>query len=253
MSTNTLAYYLNRVEREAGRQVSASFPGSPTDQQQNCLDAINEVLRYLNQKYYLAFKWSEYLLTTTPGVRLYNLQVSPYDQVNWRVNRLARNAVIRQEDDYIAEYMDYSELDEYRPNFTQNSKALAYSSTGDDLILYPTPNGEQYRIRYYGTHIGTDSTGLVNKMRLTLSDDLTMIQDEYEDAITTMAVAKVRLRDGMDEKYLEYKKRAEDWEKILYDMSQPGEDAAPQLMIRPFGTAYDRLRDHFPFGTGWER
>jgi hypothetical protein len=233
--------------------VSTSFPTSPNDQEQRVLDAINEALRYLNNKYYLAFKYTEYTLTTTAGTRAYNLQNSPYSQANWRVTRLARNGVIRVSDDYILDYLDYSSLDEYRPDIGPNSLSLIYSGTGDNLILHPKPSGEQYKIRYYGTHIGTDTTGVTLKYRLTATDDLCMLQDEYEDALVMMAVAKVRLRDGMDDKYQEYKRRAEDWERILYDMTQPGEDAAPQMLIRPFGSEYDLLRRYYPFGTKWER
>lgn len=253
MPSNTLNYYLTRIQREAGLAVSSSFPTSPTDQEQRVIDSVNEVLRYLNQKYYLAFKWTEYVLTTTASTSNYNLQNSPYSLSTWRVNRLARNGVIRYADDYILDYMDYSQLDEYRPHRQQVTKALIYSSTGTDLILYPTPSGEQYRIRYYGTHIGTDTTGVTLKTRLSATDDLTMLQDEYEDALVAMAVTKVRLRDGVDEKYMEWKKRAEDWEKILYDMSQPGEDAVPQMIVRPFGFYSDDLyARYFPFGTRWE-
>lgn len=252
MPSNDLNYYLTRVQRESGLAVSTSFPTSPTDQEQRVIDALNESLRYLNQKYYLAFKWTEYLLTTTAGTRSYNLQNAPYSQTTWRVYRMARNGVIRYEDDLILDYLDYTSLDEYRPNIGSNSKALLYSSTGENLIFHPKPSGEQYRIRYYGTHIGTDSTGVTLKTRLSATNDLTMLQDEYEDALIAMAVAKVRLRDAKDAKYDEWKKRAEDWEKILYDMTQPGEDAAPQMMIRPFLSGWNPLWEYRPFGTPWE-
>ncbi len=252
MPSNDLFYYLKLVQREAGLTESASFPASPTSQEQRVIDHINGTLRYLNQKYYLAFKYTEYTLTTTPGVSTYDLMQAPYSQSFWRVNRLARNGVIRLSDDYILEYMDYTQIDEFRPDFIARSKSVAYSGSGQNLLLHPKPNGEQYKIRYYGTHIGTDSTGTTNKTRLTASSDLTMLQDEYEDALKYMAVAKVRLRDGIDEKYLEYKRMAEDWEKTLYDMSQPGEDAQPQLMIRPFGSECDIMRRYFPFGTEYE-
>lgn len=234
-------------------QVSASFPASPNDQEQRCLDKINEVLRYINQKYYLAFKYTEYTLTTTPGVKTYDLQSSPYSQTFWRVNRLARNAIVRISDDYPLDYLDYSQLDEFRPDIGSRSLSVLYSSTGINLILHPAPSGETYKVRYYGTHIGTDSTGVTNKLRLSISGDLTMLQDEYEDALVMMATAKVRLRDGMDEKYMEYKKLAEDWEKTLYDMSQPGEDAEPRMMVRPFNFGYDPLARYYPFGTRWEQ
>jgi hypothetical protein len=253
MPSNNLLYYMQAVQRESGLSVSASFPTAPSDQEQRVLDRINEALRYLNTKYYLAFMWTEYILTTVSGTSSYNLQNAPYNISEWRVNRMARNGVIRYTDDYILDYIDYSSLDEYRPHKQQVTKALIYSSTGTNLILYPQPSGEQYRIRYYGTHIGTDSTGVTLKTRLSVGTDLPMIQDEYEDALVSMAVSKVRLKDGVDAKYNEYKKKAEDWEKILYDMSGPGEDAEPQMIVRPFGFYSDDLyARYFPFGTRWE-
>lgn len=251
MVANTLFYYLTRVELEAGLTVSPSFPLAPTEQEQLALNAINESLRYINNKYYLAFKWTEYILTTVNGTKNYNLQNAPYNLTNWRVTRMARNGVIRFSDDFVLDYMDYARLDEYRPHVQQVSKGLIYSSTGQDLIIYPAPAGEQYRIRYYGTTIGTDSAGVILKTRLSATDDITMLQDDYEDALVAMAVCKVRLKYGVDEKYNEWKRRAEDWEKILFDMTQPGEDAAPQMKIRPYdsGNAYAQ---YYPFGTPWE-
>lgn len=252
MPSNSLFYYLTRVQRESGLLVSTSFPSSPDDQQQRVIDAINESLRYLNNKYYLAFQWQEYLLTSASGQRSYDLRNAPYSQAGWRVNRMARHGVIRYRDDYILDYCDYTSLDEYRPNIGTNSTSLLYSSTGESLILHPIPSGEQYRIRYYSTYIGTDASGATHKSRLSASDDLTMLQDEYEDALIAMAVAKVRLKDAKDPKYDEWKKRAEDWEKILYDMTQPGEDAMPRMMVRPFLSGWDPLWQYRPFGTPWE-
>lgn len=250
-ASNTLFYYLQTVQREASLQVSSSFPSAPDDQEQRVIDRINTALRYLNNKYYLAFKWTEFLLTTVSGTRNYNLQNPPYNLSNWKVTRMARNGVIRYADDYILDYMDYAQLDEYRPRVQQVSKGLIYSSTGTDLIIYPAPAGEQYRIRYYGTHIGTDATGTVLKSRLDSETDLCMLSDDYQDALMYMVVAAVRLRNGKDDKYEEYKKLAEDWEKILYDMTQPGEDAAPQMTIRPFNSA-NQYAQYYPFGTQWE-
>lgn len=252
MPDNTLAYYLGEVQRGAKLTVSSSFPTAPNDQEQRCLSAINESLRYLNNKYYLAFQWTEYILTTNSGTSNYNLQKAPYSLNYWRVSRMARSGVIRVSDDYPLDFIDYAMLDEYKPHRGQANRALLYSSTGYDLILFPIPAGEQYRIRYYGLHIGTDTTGVTLKSRLTVSTDVPMLQDEWENALISMAVTKVRLADGVDEKYLEWKKTAEDWEKTLYDMTQPGEDAVPKMMIRPFDPEVNELTRFFPFGTRWE-
>jgi hypothetical protein len=76
--------------------------------------------------------------------------------------------------------MDYTERDSFRPDYTGRARALAYSAKGQNLVFWPNPNGEQYYIRYYGTHIGTDASGATQKQRLTLTDDLTLLGDEWE-------------------------------------------------------------------------
>lgn len=251
MPSNNLFYYLKQVQRRAGLTVSSSFPTTPNDEQQLVLDCINETLRYLNNKHYLTFKQTEYTLTTSNGVSSYNLANSPYSQSFWRVTRLARNAVRRAADDFPVEYVDYTELDQYRPITASAAAPVYYSAYGEDLILYPPGNGETVKVRYYGLHIGTDTTGATKKLRLSATDDLTMLDDSWEDVLIIGAAKEVRGQQKTDEKYLELKRKWEDWEEILIDMgTQPGEDAPPSFVVGRYLYSGTNLRNKFyPFFT----
>lgn len=253
MPSNNLGYYLNQVERRAGLTVSSSFPSSPTDEQQYVMDCINEQLRYLNNKHYLIFQQTEYTLTTTAGTRRYNLTQAPYSQSFWRVARLARNGVVRVSDEFPLFFVDYTELDYIKPAGTSNGRPTHFSQYGENLVIHPPPDGSQLLIRYYGLHIGTDSTGTTQKLRLSAEEDLPMIADEWEDVLTTGAAMKVRGQQKVDEKYAELKRQFEDWENILIDMgNQPGEDNGPEMVLTPY--QYNRgvnTQRFYPFYTSF--
>ena len=227
----TLTYYLQRVQRESGLTVSSSFPsGTVNDEDQLAIDCINTTLRELNNHYYLAFKQTEYIFTPTAGVSTYDLRNSPYSQTFFRVNRIARNGISRYSDNLPLEYIDYSELDWLQPKLTGNTDPGFYSAYGENLILFPAPAGNELLVRYYGRHIGTGNTG-IRKLRLSVATDVTMLEDDWEDALVYGAAFKVRAQQVMDEKTAYYKARWEEWRQALIDMSQPGEEAFPQAMI----------------------
>lgn len=248
---NDLFYYLKQVQRRAGLTVSSAFPSSPTDEQQLVLDCINETLRYLNNKHYLLFKQTEYTLTTTAGQRLYNLANAPYSQTFWRVTRLARNAVRRAADDFPLSFLDYTEVDALRPVSSSNGTPRYYSAFGEDLILHPPADGSQVKVRYYGLHIGTDSTGLTKKLKLTASGDLTMLDDCWEDALVAGAHKRVRGQQKVDEKFKQAAQDWENWENILKDMgNQPGEEAGPAFVVQPYVYSPEsHSRRFYPFFT----
>lgn len=231
MPSKTLAEYFNRVLRESGLQVPTFFPPSPNDEQQHALDCINATLRELNNHYYLAFKQTSYTLTSAAGTASYDLTQSPYSLEDWEVSRIAGNGVIRVSDDYPLQYLDYKDRDYLQPNRTGNTSATHYSQYGQYLLFYPAPAGEDYTIRYYSTHIGTDTTGATKKWALSESDDLTMLQDRWEDALVYGAATKKRRTIATDDKYMELKKIWEEWRTHLIDMMQAGEDASPELAI----------------------
>lgn len=251
MPSNTLLYYMNQVQRRAGQPVSSSFPTSATDSEQMVLDSINERLRYLNSKYCLLFKATTYALTTTAGQASYNLANSPYSQTYWNVSRMARNGVIRVSDDWPLHYVDYTELDSLKPNTTGSGRPNLYSSYGGNLLIYPSSEASALTIRYYGNHIGTDTTGVTQKLRLSVSTDLTMLDDQWEDCLVTGAAMKVREWMVIDEKYQALLRAWEEWETILNDMgNQPGEDAPPQFKVGNYlyGDGIDTAR-YYPFFT----
>lgn len=248
---NNLFYYFKQVQRRAGLTVSSSFPTSLNDEQQLVIDCINETLRYLNNKHYLSFKQTQYTLTTTAGTSAYNLTNAPYSQTYWRVNRLARNGVRRVTDDYPLDFIDYTERDRLRPVTADNNQPMYYSQYGEDLLLYPPADGSQLYIRYYGLHIGTDSTGTTQKIALSAETDLTMLQDEWEDALVLGAAKSVRGQQKTDEKYAELKRLWQDQEQILIDMgTQPGEDAPPEFVLGKYLYSYDSYKSrYYPFFT----
>jgi len=230
----TLFNYMTRVEYEAGLKVSSSFPTSATDEQQHVIDCISATLREINNHYYLAFKQTEYTLTTSAGTNGYDLTQAPYSQTDWEVSRIAKPGVIRVTDDYPLQYIDWEDYYHLAPNLGGNTKSVYYTAYGKKLYFNPTPDGSQYKIFYYGTHIGTDSTGVTKKWRLTATGDLTMLEDRWEDALVYGAAAKVRRQRAVDEKYQTMKGLWEEWRTSLVDMMQPGEEAAPELVIPKF-------------------
>jgi len=232
MPSNDLHYYLKRVERESGLEVSTTFPTtSINDQQQHTIDCINSTLRELNNHYFLAFKQTEYTLTTTAGTANYDLRQAPYSLTFFRVNRIARNGIIRTVDDFPLNYIDYMDRDFLQPNRTGNSLPTHWSQFGQEFLLYPAPNGGTLKIRYHAINIGTDSAGTTDKLRLSLTDDLPMLEDEYEDALVYGAATKVRRVIKTDEKYAGLKNIWEEWRTSLIDMMSAGEDAYPQMIL----------------------
>lgn len=230
-TTLTLEYYFKRVQRESGLTVSTSFPTSLSDEDQLVIDCINSTLRELNNKYYLAFKQTEYILTPSVGVASYDLRNAPYTQTFYRINRLARNGITRVSDSLPLDFLDYTEIDWLQPPLTGSTDPSFYSAYGESFILFPAPGqANQLRIRYYGLHIGQGNTG-IKKRALFAATDTTMLEDEWEDALTYGATYKVRSQQVMDAKTQAYKERWEYWERILIDMSQPGEDSPPQFLL----------------------
>lgn len=236
--TKDLHWYLKRVERLSGLEVSTTFPSSPTDEQQLTLDEINTTLRELNNHYYLTFKQVSYTLTTSSGTHTYNLAESPYSQTDWEVSRMAKTGVVRVSDDYPLMWIDHQDWQILQPNKTGSSVSTHYSGYGKNLLFYPAPSGETYTINYYGTHIGTDSAGTTKKWDLTATDDLPMIEDRWQDALVIGAAAKVRRNYKYDERAKELKRTWEEWRTSLIDMMQPGEDAYPRLAIPSMSESY---------------
>lgn len=250
-STKDLFYFLKKVQRKAGRMASSSFPSSPTDAEQEALDAINEYLRFLNNKYYFIFQQTEYTLTTTSGVVSYDLTQAPYSQSMWRVFRLARNGVRRAADDTEIPFIDYTERDMLRPASSATG-APAYHSAYGASLLFDRADGSQVKIRYYGLHIGTDTTGATQKLNLSATDDLVMLDDNWEDVLITGAASILRAFDTVDEKTAALQDAARKWEGVLEDMgNQPGEDAGPRFVVRPY-VYNDALSSYYPFGTPYE-
>jgi hypothetical protein len=231
-STITLYEYMKDVERWSGLSVSTTFPASPSDEQQIVLDAINATLSEINIQYYLTFMQTTYTLTTSAGTSSYNLAESPYSQSYWRVHRLAQNGVRRVTDDFPLKFVPYNDLDYYSPVQTSRGHPVAYSSYGKDLIIFPPADGSQLKVRYYGTHIGTDDSGDTQKMKLTESTDLVLLDDEYRWPLIWGASCKTRMGTGkVDEKYFEFENYWTKWCKAMVDMMQPGEDAAPEMVL----------------------
>lgn len=239
MTTITLFQYMNRVESEAGLTKSASFPSSPSEAQTLVLNSINATLRELNNHYFLTFKQTAYTLTTTAGTASYDLRQSPYNQTFWRANRIARNGVQRVADDYPLMFIDYIDRDYLQPSLTGNSLPTHYSQYGQSMLLYPAPSGTQLRVRYYGLNIGTNAAATTSLLSLTASGDLTMLEDEWQDALAYGAACKVRRQQKVDEKYRELKAVWEEWREKLEDMMQPGgEDGFPQMMLATHNESY---------------
>ena len=250
LPTRTLGYYYDRVQREAGWQV-LPFPtvGTPTDLQQRVIDRINETLRYFNERYWLNFQETEFIFTTVPGQRDYDLSLPPYSQVFWRMSRVGRNACIRLFDDIPLQYVEYTEIDLFRPDLTKNAKPIYYTGFGLFLRLWPPPDGTQIKHRYYPTAIGTDSTGTVLKNAMTLIDDLPTMNDEWEDAIVWNAVVRLRMTDKADTKTQLFVEQAGRWEAILADKMKPGRDCQTQIYI-PANSKMSYLKNKvFPFLT----
>lgn len=248
---NDLFYYLKQVQRRAGLNVSSAFPSSNTDEEALALDTINEILRHLNNKYHFIFQQTEYTLTTTAGTRAYNLASAPYSQTYWRVNRLAKNGVIRSTDETPLTYVQYTELDWRKPRSANQAASRYYSQYGKDLILYPTPDGGDYIIRYHGVHIGTDDTGATQKLELTETDDLVILEDEWADVLITGAAAHARAQRKVDEKQQRLEKKYEEYTKTLKAMAnQPGDDAVPEHRSGRYVYGGDYIEERFhPFGT----
>ena len=237
-SSNDLYYYLKRVQREAGISISASFPSTPSNEEQYVIDCINTTLRELNNHYYLTFRQVEYTLTTSANVSQYDLRQSPYSQTYWRVNRIAKQGVRRVRDDYPLQFLDYAEVDWLQPSLTAGQLPTCYSQYGEYLTLYPKADGSQLKIRYYPAYIGTDVTGVTQKLTLSVTSDLPILDDMYEDALVYGAAVKVRRWVKVDEKYMELKKVWEEWRRNLIDMMQPGEDGFPTLQLATSSASY---------------
>jgi hypothetical protein len=242
-----LFYYMKQVERRAGLTVSSSFPTSPTTEQELVFDAINETLRYLNNAFNWIFKETEYTLTTTSGTRNYNLASAPYNQTMWAINRLARHGVRLVANERPLIFMPYEQLD-YMLS-TSDATPRYYSSYGGELILHPTPDGSQVYVRYYGMHIGTDSTGTTKKLTLSETDDLVFLEDQWQDVLVYGAAASVRRQQKIDEKYKELQAHFERLTNILLDMgNQPGDDAPPEVIAPSYtykGCINEQL--YYPF------
>lgn len=158
--------------------------------------------------------------------------------------------MVRVSDEMPLGFIQYDRLDNYKPVSAQNNRAVWYSAYGENLIIHPPGNGEQLRVRYYGTHIGTDSTGATPKMRLSLTNDLTMLDDTWENALIDGAARIVRQKFEVDAYYKELEKDAEAWEHALEDMgNQPGEDAPPMWILEPFSMDDEDKRRYYPFFT----
>jgi hypothetical protein len=254
-STLTLFDYMRRVQREAGLKQSSAFPATLSTEEARVVDGINAVLRELNNKYYLAFKLVEQDFTSSPLVDRYNLSNSPYSFSCFDVSRMARNGVIRKADGLPLQYIDYTRRDVMRPEATAGGGIPTYyTAIGEELILWPKPSGEVFTVRYYPTYIGTDSTGATNKLTLTLEDDVTMLDDHWQDALAYGAACRAYRADKTDEKYGELKRLWEEARNTLHGMIQGGgEEAVPSFNM--LGSAsYHDLRDRrfYPFGSGFE-
>jgi len=249
---NDLFYYLKRVLLRGGGNTLTSFPTSPNDEQQVALDAINMTLRVLNNDFYHLFKLTEYTLTTTNGTYRYDLTASPYNQTFFRPSNIARNGVIRVFDGVGLVAMDYPEIDRFREYHLTGSSygPAAYAVFGKDIMFYPTPTGQQVNIRYYGSHIGTDSTGATLKHRLTATDDLTMLQDEWEDVLVTGAAKEFRAWKSIDERYKALENEFKEYKRMLNDRAnQGGEDNTPEIVVEPYSYSMNARRRIYPFGT----
>lgn len=248
---NDLFYYLKRVMLRGGGNVPTSFPSAPSNEQQVALDAINMTLRLLNAKYFHLFKLTEYALTTTSGVYRYNLTESPYSQTFFRASNIARNGIIRNADGVGLMPKDYVEIDRLRIASASTTVygPQAYAVFGKELWFYPTPEGQSLTIRYYGSHIGTDAAGTTLKQRLTLADDLTMLEDEWEDVLVTGAAKEFRAWKANDERYKELCKEFEQYTMMLNDRAnQGGEDNPPEIAMVPYRYSGHNRRI-YPFGT----
>jgi hypothetical protein len=248
----TFLQYMVRVQGRANLERSAQFPYAANNEEQLVMDAINSQLRYLNQKYYLIFKLTEYTLTTTAGTESYNLRNAPYSQSFFRTNRIAQHGVRRASDDWPLQHLEYADRDRFKPAATSSQSVPDYYTiVGDNLLFYPKPNGAQLKIRYYGVHIGKDITGTIPKLNLAEPYDTTMLEDEYQDCLVTMAAREIRAQYKVDEKYAELKRQAEDWERILIDMgNQTGEESGPELVLPRFEyNPNPYYNQYYPFGT----
>lgn len=247
--TVTFLQYFQRVQSRAGQTRSSAIPSVPSPEEQLVLDAINNRLQYLNQKYYLIFRLREATFTATAGTQNYDFTQAPYSFPFFRVNRLAQNAIRRTVDNWPLQYVEYAEADGRA--YSGTSGAKAYSVFGNTVRLYPPPIAEQYAVRYYSTAIGTDTTGNTLKDTLTVGSDLTMLEDEYQHVLITLAAKTARAHYGVDAKYTELAKEAEEWEKILADMgNQNGEESGPEFYKQSYVyRGSGALAQYPPFGT----
>jgi hypothetical protein len=256
-ATLTLLDYVRRVQREAGYQESASlatgFNATSNTDERIVIDSINSALRELNNTYYLAFKLSEYTLTTTANVAEYDLTLPPYNVDDFTIYRMARNGVINAEDIPLV-YIDYTQRDSLRPNITGSSGIPTfYSGYGNKLLIWPRPGGEELKIRYYSKHIGTDAAGTTKKTTLTEADDVTMLNDEWQDCLVYNAACKAYRPKKADAKFFELKRMKEEWEKQLVGLAKPaGEDATPRIALGNESYSDIQSRRYFPFGTTWD-
>lgn len=256
MPTVSLFSYMQEVQRRAGLRVSSSFPTTATDEESNVLYAINNRLRYLNNKYYLIFQQTEYSFTTTAGTSEYDFTQAPYSQTFWRNYRIAKNGLRRSSDDEPLEYLSYVEYDSFRPSSSAGGGMAAYfTAFGSSVLIHPSQTATALKMRYYGSHIGTDAAGTTQKMKLTATDDLPMIEDEWQDVLIIGAAMEARKQFKADDKYAELKKDFEQWENILIDMGNQagGEEGGPQIVLTPYlyrGETY--RRQYYPFFTDHE-
>lgn len=255
MPSNNLFYYMKQVQRRCGLTVSLAFPNTIQEEQQLVLDGINNCLRYLNNKYAFAFQQSEYTLTTTAGVKTYSLAEAPHSLPYWRLERLAKHGVVRLSDDWPLRYLQYDQLDSLQPSSASNGEPEYYSAYAGRLVIHPPPDGSQLKIRYHSTAIGTDATGVTQKLKLSEETDLPMLEDEWEDVLVTGAAMRVQESFKVDEKWKALAATFEHLETQLNDLAnQPGEDAAPQLINQPYVfNEYGFNREkYYPFFTRFE-
>jgi hypothetical protein len=253
MGTLNLQYYFSKVQRTAGLRVSPFFPSTPNDEEQRVIDAINDTLAELNNEFYLAFKQTEYILTTSGSTSSYNLQISPYNQTFWRVYRMARNGVVRLSDDIPLTYIDYSERDWLRPDITQNARTVFYSAFGPNLLIWPPSAGTQLKIRYYSTANGTDTTGNTQLQLLSNATDLPGLQDEFNETLVIGAVFRLRRFLGNDRKLGEFEKAWETQKRMLNERTAQSEDGSMSLKIMPYGANRNvQYSRYFPFFTPFE-
>lgn len=253
MTTLNLGYYFTRVQREAAARVSPFFPTSPSDEEQRVIDAINDTLLDIGNKYYMAFTDTEYTFTTVHGQASYNLMVAPYNQTFWRSYRMARNGVIWLPTDMPLQYMDYTDRDWLRPdlNVSQSTNPMFYTQFGNSMYLWPLPNGGQCKVRYYSTANGTDSTGTVQKQLLSLSTDLPEIQDEWSRFLVVGATLRFLFWLGNSPKVPALRQEWEEMQMKFNERTNLPEDSKCGWSITPYGRGYRNNIPNSPF-TPWD-